>query len=406
MARKFLTALDLTKNELQNAVVQNLASAPSSPVKGQLYFDSTGNVLYWYNGSGWVAAQGGAGAVPATTVTTQAIGDTPVVGVATTYAREDHKHGMVSFGAVTPQTSFGAASASGSSAAVPRSDHTHGTPAHDGPAHSAISISSLAAAAANVSMGGFVLTNVGTPVASTDAANKGYVDNSIAGLSWKESVRIATTANVTQSGLTAIDGVTPSANDRVLCKDQSTGSQNGIWLAQSGAWTRALDADAVGELEGAVMFVNEGTVNADTSWVCTTNGVITPGTTATVWAQYGNSTVAANSVDNTKLADMPTLTIKGNDTGATADPKDLTVAAFATMFAGVLMRKFSVTCAAATSTVVTHNLNTRDVDVTVYRTATPWDEIDCDVEHTSTTTVTVRFTVAPAAGDYTIVVQG
>src|SRR4051795_13067922 len=101
MARKFLTALDPGKHELQNAVVQNLAGAPGTPVKGQLYFDTGGNILYWYNGSGWVAAQGGAGAVPATTVTTQAIGDTPIVGVATTYAREDQKHGEPGFGVIT-----------------------------------------------------------------------------------------------------------------------------------------------------------------------------------------------------------------------------------------------------------------------------------------------------------------
>jgi len=59
MSRKFLTALDLTKNELQNAVMQNLAAAPLSPVKGQVYFDSTSNILYWWNGSAWVSAAGG-----------------------------------------------------------------------------------------------------------------------------------------------------------------------------------------------------------------------------------------------------------------------------------------------------------------------------------------------------------
>jgi hypothetical protein len=406
MARKFLTALDLTKNELQNAVVQNLASAPSSPVKGQLYFDSTGNVLYWYNGSGWVAAQGGAGAVPATTVTTQAVGDAAVVGVATTYAREDHKHGREAFGTITAQTAFGAASGNGVATTLARSDHVHGTPTHVAADHSTIPLSALAAAAANISMGGFRITNVGTPTAGTDAANKDYVDNGIAGLSWKESVRIATTANITQSGLTAIDGVTPSANDRVLCKDQSTGSQNGIWLAQSGAWTRALDADAVGELEGATVFVTEGTLNSDTAWTCTTNGAITPGTTTTTWAQFGTSTVAANSIDNTKLADMATLTIKGNDTGATADPKDLTKAAFATMFAGTLGRVFTGLVGGGTSALITHNFNTLYVAVNVFRNSTPWDTVECDVERTSVNSVTLRFTVAAGASEYGFVVIG
>lgn len=372
MSRKFLTALDLSKNELQNAVVQNLAGAPSSPVKGQLYYDSTGNILYWHNGTTWVSAAGGS----------------------------------VAFGAITAETAFGGAKADGVATTAARSDHAHGNPLHDDAAHSTIKLNSFAAPNGPVSMGGFRITNVATPTTGTDAANKDYVDNGIAGLSWKEAVRIATTGNVTQSGLTAIDGVTPIANDRILCKDQSTGAQNGIWLAQSGAWTRATDADAVGELEGAVMFVTEGTVSGDTAWTCTTNGAITPGTTATTWTQFGNTTIAVDSVDNTKLANMPANTIKGNDTGATADPKDLTKVAFAAMFAGTLARVTNFAIGAGTSAVLNHAFNTKFVVVEVYRTTTPWDTIDCDVERTDANNVTVRFAAAVGASEYTAVIMG
>jgi hypothetical protein len=90
VARSFLTAINLNKNELQNATVQNLAAAPSSPVKGQIYFDSTGNVLYWWSGTVWVAAQGGASVSYGASVATTTFGLAKADGVATTVSRSDH----------------------------------------------------------------------------------------------------------------------------------------------------------------------------------------------------------------------------------------------------------------------------------------------------------------------------
>src|SRR5262252_5880092 len=113
----FYGAIDLSKNELRNAVIQNLASAPATPSKGQLYMDTTANLLYWWNGTAWVSA---AGPVPATTVTTQAIGDGGTVGTSLLYARADHSHGMPSFGTAVVQTAFGMASANGFAATLAR----------------------------------------------------------------------------------------------------------------------------------------------------------------------------------------------------------------------------------------------------------------------------------------------
>src|SRR4029450_12276253 len=119
----------LIKNELRNAVMQNLGTAPAAPVKGLMYFNSADNTLYWYDGTAWVAAKGGAGAVPASTVTTAAIGDAPVVGTGTDYARNDHKHGMPAFAAVTVEQTFGSASTNGASTSLARAEPRDGDPA-------------------------------------------------------------------------------------------------------------------------------------------------------------------------------------------------------------------------------------------------------------------------------------
>ncbi|MBU4257729.1 hypothetical protein KKC04_04960 [Patescibacteria group bacterium] len=126
--------------------------------------------------------------------------------------------------------------------------------------------------------------------ANTDLISKLYVDNAIAGLKWKQSVRLATVAagTLTTSFAAgqAIDGVVLAAGDRLLIKNQATGSENGIYVVTAGTPTRATDADLGTEVLQTAVFVEEGTSNADTAWVCNTNAPITINTTALTFTQF------------------------------------------------------------------------------------------------------------------------
>jgi hypothetical protein len=131
------------------------------------------------------------------------------------------------------------------------------------------------------------------PVNVQDATSKQYVDNLFQGLDAKASVRIATTTNIAVlTGLAAIDGVTPVANDRILVKNQTTTSQNGIYVAAAGAWARATDADATGDITGgSFVFVEEGATQGDTGWVVNSNGTPTIGTDPILWTQFSSAGV-------------------------------------------------------------------------------------------------------------------
>lgn len=157
-------------------------------------------------------------------------------------------------------------------------------------------ISDLATPTVDFSVGGNRILFVGTPVVGTDAANKNYVDSVAQGLDAKPSVRAATTANITLSGTQTIDGVALAANERVLVKNQSIGTQNGIYAVSAGSWTRVTDADDIEKLRSAFVFVEQGTVNGDTGWTCTVDLGATWGATALTWVQFsGAGTYTAGS---------------------------------------------------------------------------------------------------------------
>lgn len=167
--------------------------------------------------------------------------------------------------------------AAGSSTRYARADHVHAMP----------TLSQLGAPTGSLAMGGFAITGLADPTNAQDAATKNYVDLAVQGLDAKQSVKAATTANITLSGTQTIDGVSVIAGDRVLVKAQTTQSQNGIYIVAAGSWTRSTDMDTWAEVPNAFVFVEQGTVGADTSWVCSSDAGGTLGTTAIVFFQFG-----------------------------------------------------------------------------------------------------------------------
>jgi hypothetical protein len=158
-----------------------------------------------------------------------------------------------------------------------------------------------------IAMGTNKITGLGTPTDGTDAATKNYVDSAAQGIDWKASVRAATTAAVTlASGLEngdTLDGVTLATGNRILVKNQATGSENGIYVVKaSGAPDRSTDADTGAELtSNFAVFVEEGTVNADQGYVLTNDGAITVGTTALTFTQFTGlgQIIAGTGLDKT-----------------------------------------------------------------------------------------------------------
>lgn len=289
MARKILTNLDLTLNQLLNSLAQLLAIDPGSPSEGQFWYDTTNHV--WKHRT-----------------------NTATI----TLGRLDQ----------------------------------------------------ITAPTADVSLNTHKLTGVVDGTADTDAATVGQMNAAVRGLDWKASVRAASTANVSvASAPAAIDGVTLANGDRVLLKDQTTGSENGIYVFSAAAspLTRAPDADVSAEVtSGLTVWVTEGTANDNKSWTLNTNDPITLGTTSLSFIQSGAAPVPAGSV--TKFS-----TSIGNGS--------------------------------LTSFTVTHSLGTLDVIVQIFDNGTG-AQVEADVTHATTTTLTVAFATAPTTNQYRVVVLG
>lgn len=331
-AKKILVPYDFNKNELQNAVVQNLASAPGSPATGQFYYDTGTNKFMWRNNSAFIDM----------------------------LARANH---------------------SGTQTASTISDFATTAQGYR--------LDQFAAPTADLSINTHKLTNVVDGTSAQDAATYGQLLAVLQGRTFKDAVRAATSAAGTLAtsfaNSSVIDGVTLATGDRILIKNQATGSENGIYTVNaSGAPTRAVDADGTGEIkDGTSVCVGEGTANADKQFTQTVNGTITIGTTATVWAQTGTGTTYTSGT--------------GINVAGSVINIDTTVTA----------RCYTATVGDGSSTTiaVAHGLAKTAVQVTVYDTSSG-AEVECDKVRSSSSNVNLIFVTAPTAAQYTVVVVG
>jgi hypothetical protein len=287
MARNFLTPINLNKLELQDAVIQNKIATTingMTPVAGQVYYDSTNNVLRVATGTAttsWLTV--------ATNQTTGAYTSAITIGGTS-----------INIGATASSLSNVSISGSGTWTATSIAVANGGTGTATGSITGTGALTFTAGGTntnvnlvpngtGTVDVASKKITNLATPTADTDAATKAYVDATSQGLDVKASVKVATTANITLIATQTIDTVAVVAGDRVLVKNQTAGAENGIWVVGSGNWTRATDADSTAKLtSGAFVFIEQGS-QADNGWVLTTDTAITIGTTSQTWSQFSGA---------------------------------------------------------------------------------------------------------------------
>lgn len=395
-----LTTIDLNKNELQNARIQNLASAPASPVEGQIYYDTTLHQFGVRTNTTWIYLTAAGTANVSKSANASAANVLQVSGGTDKTIADYTSAGGIPKVSTTGVVTIASAGTdyvtNGSSGAFTnKTFDANGS----GNAITNIETADLASGVLNTSTAMSGASDTQLPSA---LAIKTYVDNTATGLKWKASVRAATSTPGTlatsfENG-DVIDGVTLVTGDRILLKDQSAGAENGIYTVNaSGAPTRATDADTAAELLGMVVSVQEGTANADTAWILTNNATITLGTTALVYTDFIKSNIPTAT---TSVAGKVTLASQAEAEAKTDTAKAVVSADLANF---PIKKTGTIGDGVTTAIAVTDNL---PIDkIAQIRDASTNALVLVDITYAANTT-TFTFATAPATNSYKYTIIG
>jgi len=399
MARLFVTDINLNKNELQNARIQGLSSAPTGAVTGQIYYDTSNNTMYYNNG---LASPNGPW-VPMNS-STEAVQD--IIGASVSGGTGLTATYVDSTGITTVDLDNTAVTAGsyGSSTAIPTfTVDAQGRLTAAGTAALATALSiSGDTGTDTVNLLSDTLSIVGTDPIDTAITNntvtisakdattttKGVASFATADFNVSSgAVSIKNVALGTQTTGDYVANIQGTTNEVTVSPTTGEGTTVTIGLPDDVTITNSLTVGGNLTVNGTVTAVNtETTTLNDNIIVLNNNESGTPSQNAGLEVERGTS--ANVSIVWNESLDQWTATNDGTNYHA-------------------VTRKYSTTIGngSLTQVPVTHNLGAREVTVQVYDTST-FDTVECDVVRTSTSVVTLGFTVAPAAGAYTVVIVG